>query len=116
MTSNFLRLRCPTRSIDHDKSRYEVWGGTKPILANMKVFGCHAYMNMPNPKRSKIDVRSIQCRFIGYSDHEKSYRFEEIKSRRVLASRDARFMEKVFDSGRRDYFQDEAIVEDEPLM
>uniref|UniRef100_A0AAV1T8D3 Uncharacterized protein n=1 Tax=Peronospora matthiolae TaxID=2874970 RepID=A0AAV1T8D3_9STRA len=116
MTANFLRLRCPSRSTSHDKSPYEVWSGKKPILANLKVFGCHAYVHVPKPKRSKLDARSIQCRFIGYSDHEKAYRFEEIKSRRVLVSRDAQFMENVFDSGRRDYVQDGAVVEEEAFM
>uniref|UniRef100_A0AAV1TPS2 Reverse transcriptase Ty1/copia-type domain-containing protein n=1 Tax=Peronospora matthiolae TaxID=2874970 RepID=A0AAV1TPS2_9STRA len=43
----------------------------------------------------------------------KAYRFEEIKSGRVLVSRDAQFMEDVFDSGRRDYVQAEVILEDE---
>uniref|UniRef100_A0AAV1UYS4 Integrase catalytic domain-containing protein n=1 Tax=Peronospora matthiolae TaxID=2874970 RepID=A0AAV1UYS4_9STRA len=116
MTANFLRLRCPSRSISHDKSPYKVWSGKKPILANLKVFGCHAYVHVPKPKRSKLDARSIQCRFIGYSDHKKAYRFEEIKSRRVLVSRDAQFMENVFDSGRRDYVQDGAVVEEDAFM
>ena len=116
MTANFLRLRCPTRSTCHDQTPYEVWNGKKPILANLKVFGCHAYVHVPKPKRSKLDARSIQCRFIGYSDHEKAYRFEEIKSGRVLVSRDALFMENVFDSGKRDYLQDGFVVEDEALL
>ena len=85
----------------------------KPLLANLKVFGCHAYVHVPKEKRSKFDARSVRCRFIGYADHEKAYRFEEIKSGRVLVSRDAQLMEDVFDSGRRDYAQDEIVLEDE---
>ena len=50
---------------------------------------------------------------MGYADHEKAYRFEEIKSGRVLVSRDEQFMEDVFDSGRRDYVQAEVVQEDE---
>ena len=41
---------------------------------------------------------------------EKAYRFEEIKSGRVLVSRDAQFMEDVFDGGRRSY--DEEVIVD----
>ena len=82
------------------------------LLANLKVFGCHAYVK---PKRSKLDARSVHCQFIGYSDHEKAYRFEEIRSGRVLVSRDAQFMENIFDSERLDYIPDEAILEDEQL-
>uniref|UniRef100_A0AAV1UIH7 Reverse transcriptase Ty1/copia-type domain-containing protein n=1 Tax=Peronospora matthiolae TaxID=2874970 RepID=A0AAV1UIH7_9STRA len=47
------------------------------------------------------------------ASNEKTYRFEEIKSGRVLVSRDAHFMEDVFDSGRRDYVKAEVVLEDE---
>ncbi|KAG6616420.1 Gag-pol Polyprotein [Phytophthora cinnamomi] len=81
------------------------------MLANLKIFGCHAYVTVPKEKRTKFDARSVRCRFLGYSEHEKAYRFEEIKSGRVLVSRDAQFMEDVFDSGRRNFDQEEAVVE-----
>uniref|UniRef100_H3H8U2 Integrase catalytic domain-containing protein n=1 Tax=Phytophthora ramorum TaxID=164328 RepID=H3H8U2_PHYRM len=74
------------------------------------VFGCHAYVHVPKAKRTKFDARSVRCRFLGYSEHEKAYRFEELESSRVLVSRDAQFMEDVFDSGRRDYHQREVVV------
>uniref|UniRef100_H3H993 Integrase catalytic domain-containing protein n=1 Tax=Phytophthora ramorum TaxID=164328 RepID=H3H993_PHYRM len=110
MTATFLRNRCPTRAVSHDKSPYQVWTGKKPLLANLKVFGCHAYVHVPKAKRTKFDARSVRCRFLGYSEHEKAYRFEELESSRVLVSRDAQFMEDVFDSGRRDYHQREVVV------
>lgn len=43
------------------------------------------------------------CRFLGYSDHEKAYRFEDLSSGQVVISRDAQFMEETFDSGKRGY-------------
>ncbi|KAH7460370.1 Retrovirus-related Pol polyprotein from transposon TNT 1-94 [Phytophthora ramorum] len=110
MTATFLRNRCPTRAVSHDKSPHQVWTGKKPLLANLKVFGCHAYVHVPKAKRTKFDARSVRCRFLGYSEHEKAYRFEELESSRVLVSRDAQFMEDVFDSGRRDYHQREVVV------
>jgi transposase InsO family protein len=110
MTATFLRNRCPTRAISHDKSPHQVWTGKKPLLTNLKVFGCHAYVTVPKEKRTKFDARSVRCRFLGYSEHEKAYRFEELESGRVLVSRDAQFMEDVFDGGRRSYDQ-EVVVE-----
>ncbi|KAF1316242.1 Integrase catalytic core protein, partial [Globisporangium splendens] len=77
-TAAFLRNRCPTRATGHDKSPYEAWTQKKPLLKNLKVFGCHAYVHVPSEKRSKLDARSVLCRFLGYSDHEKAYRFEEL--------------------------------------
>ncbi|PSD62998.1 hypothetical protein C7G80_19275, partial [Acinetobacter nosocomialis] len=111
VTATFLRNRCPTRSTIHDKSPHQVWTGKKPLLANLKVFGCHAYVTVPKEKRTKFDARSVRCRFLGYSEHEKAYRFEEMKSGRVLVNRDAQFMEDVFDGGRRKLDQEEAVVE-----
>lgn len=70
--------------------------GKKPLLANLKVFDCHAYVTVPKEKRAKFDVRSLRSRFIGYLDHEKAYRFDECKSGRVLISRDAQLKEDVF--------------------
>ncbi|KAG3103454.1 Retrovirus-related Pol polyprotein from transposon TNT 1-94 [Phytophthora idaei] len=110
VTATFLRNRCPTRAINHDKSPHQVWTGKKLLLANLKVFGCHAYVHVPKEKRTKFDARSVRCRFLGYSEHEKAYRSEELESGRVLMSRDAQFMEDVFDGGRRDYHQREVVV------
>ncbi|KAF1332536.1 Integrase catalytic core protein, partial [Globisporangium splendens] len=99
-TAAFLRNRCPTRATSHDKSPHEVWTQKKPLLKNLKVFGCHAYVHVPSEKRSKLDARSVLCRFLGYSDHEKTYRFEELSSSRIVVSRDMQFMEDTFDSGK----------------
>ena len=110
-TATFLRNRCPTRAISQDKSPYQVWTGKTPQLANLKVFGCHAYVQVPKEKRTKFDPRSTKCRFLGYSEHEKAYRFEGLDDGRVFISRDAQFMEHVFDSGSRDYAQKEVVVD-----
>ncbi|KAG2977372.1 hypothetical protein PC121_g23375 [Phytophthora cactorum] len=74
------------------------------------MFGCHTYVTVPKEKWSKFDARAVRYRFLGYSEHEKAYRFEEIKRGRVLVSRDAQFMEDVFDGGRRSYDR-EVVVE-----
>ena len=96
-----------------DKSPHQVWTGRKPMLTNLKVFGCHAFVTVPKEKRSKFDARSVRCRFLGYSEHEKAYRFEEVESNRVLVSRDAKFMEDTFDSGRCDRRNNEVVVQDD---
>ena len=56
-------------------------------------------MHVPRERRSKLNARSVVCRFLGYSDHEKAYRFEQLLSGRLVVSRD--FMEDTFDSGNR---------------
>ncbi|TYZ63974.1 hypothetical protein PybrP1_002805, partial [[Pythium] brassicae (nom. inval.)] len=101
MTAAFLRNRCPSRSDVDNMSPYEVWNGKAPLLANLTTFGCHAFVHVPSPKRQKLDARATRCRFVGYSEHEKAYRFEDIETGRVFVSRDAKFMEDEFDDGRR---------------
>ena len=111
MTAMFLRNRCPTRAIHQDKSPYQVWTMKKPILANLKVFGCHAYVQVPQDKRTKFDSKSSLCRFLGYAEHQKSYRFEEVSTGAIKVSRDATFMEDKFVEGPRNYNDESSAVE-----
>ena len=100
MTAAFLRNRLPTRAHTSLKTPYEEWTKKKPILANVKVFGCHVYVHVPKEKRLKLDPRATLCHFLGYSEHEKAYRFEDLSSGRIIISRDAKFMEDTFTSGK----------------
>ena len=81
----------------------KVWSGKTPLLANLNVFGCHAYIRVPSAKRLKLDARSTLCRFLGYSEHEKAYRFADVASGRVFVSRDAKSMEDVFGNGQQSH-------------
>ena len=77
-TAAFLRNRCTTRTTGHGKSPLELWTQEKALFKNLKVFECHAYVHVPKEKRSKLDVRSTLCRFLGYLNDEKVYRFKEL--------------------------------------
>ena len=115
MTATFLRHRFPRRAVSHDMPPYQVWNSKIPLFANLKVFGCHAYVQVPKQKCSKFGARSVRCRFLGYSEHEKAYRFEDIENHRVMTSRDSRFTEDVFDHGKRSSTvaaQDEMVVDE----
>ncbi|KAG6615828.1 retrovirus-related pol polyprotein from transposon tnt 1-94 [Phytophthora cinnamomi] len=61
VTATFLWNRCPTRAISH-KSPHQVWTGKKPLLANLKVFGCHAYVLVPKAKRSSLTPGRMDVR------------------------------------------------------
>uniref|UniRef100_A0AAV1UEK1 Reverse transcriptase Ty1/copia-type domain-containing protein n=1 Tax=Peronospora matthiolae TaxID=2874970 RepID=A0AAV1UEK1_9STRA len=111
MTAMFLRNLCPTRAIHYDKSPYQVWTMKKPIMANLKVFGYHAYVQVPQDRRAKFDSTSSLFRFLGYAEHQKSYRFEEVSTGAIKISRDATFMEDKFDEGPRNYNDESSTVE-----
>ena len=63
-TACYLVNRSPS-SVLEDKTPQEVWIGKKPSLSNLTVFGCDAYVHVPNQKRTKLDSKSKKCIFIG---------------------------------------------------
>ena len=52
-TAVYLHHQSPTRSLDN-MTPYEAWNGIKPDLSYFKVFGCDAYLFVPNEKRGKL--------------------------------------------------------------
>ncbi|CEG44123.1 FOG: Transposon-encoded proteins with TYA, reverse transcriptase, integrase domains in various combinations [Plasmopara halstedii] len=74
MTAMFPRNRCPSRANNLEKSPYELRTAKKPLLASLKVFGCHMFEQVSKEKRSKLDAKAVLCRFLGYSEHQRMYR------------------------------------------
>jgi hypothetical protein len=74
-------------------SPYELWFKRKPNINYFKLWGCLAYVRLPDIKRSKLGPRTSKCVFLGYAFHSKSYRFLELDSNVIIESRDAEFFE-----------------------
>jgi hypothetical protein len=49
----------------------EKFTGKKPDVSHFRVFGCIAYVHVPDEKRSKLDPKAKKCIFIGYSLKQK---------------------------------------------
>ncbi len=58
----------------HGMTLEEKFTGKKPDVSHLRVFGCIAYVHVPNEKRSKLDPKAKKCIFIGYSFEQKKYR------------------------------------------
>ena len=43
-----------------------IWFGKNVIYDHLRVFGCRAFVHVPNDERSKLDKKTRQCIFIGY--------------------------------------------------
>jgi hypothetical protein len=43
-------------------------------VAHLQVFGCDAFVHVPEEKRSKLDKKAIKCIFIGYKEGMKGYK------------------------------------------
>ncbi len=69
--------------------------GKKPDVSHLRVFGCIAYVHVPDEKRSKLDPKAKKCIFIGYSLEQKRYRCFNPSIRKLQVSRDVVFDEMV---------------------
>jgi len=58
----------------------------KPNVSHLKVFGCIAYVHVPDEKKSKLHPKVENCIFIGYSLEEKGYRCFNPSTGREVAS------------------------------
>lgn len=90
-TAAYIQNRLPSRSVA--KTPMELWCGEKPDLSRLKVFGCEAFVYIPDAKRVKLDSRASKLLFVGYACGSKAYRFLDKQTNKIVISRDARFLE-----------------------
>jgi len=68
-------------------------------MEHMRVFGCAAYVHIPDRYRDKLDARSALHMYIGLPEHRKGSRPLDLKGHIIVYSRDVRFDEHMFPSG-----------------
>jgi hypothetical protein len=53
----------------------KVWSaGHTPDVSYFRVFGCKAYVHVPEGKQKKLDLRLIEMTLVGYEPGSKGYR------------------------------------------
>lgn len=90
-TAAYLQNRLPSHYVD--RTPFERWFGEKPTLTHLKVFGCPAFVHIPDVKRSKLDSKTQKLLFVGYCSDRKAYRFLDTETDTITICRDARFVE-----------------------
>jgi hypothetical protein len=93
-TAEYIMNRTPTTTV-HGMTLEEKFTGKKPNVSHLKMFGCIAYVHVPDEKRSKLDPKVDKCIFIGYSLEQKGYRCFKPSTRKLQVSRDVVFDEMV---------------------
>jgi hypothetical protein len=73
----------------------EKFTGKKPNVSHLRVFGCIAYMHVPDEKILKLDPKVDKCIFIGYSLEQKVYRCFNPSTQKLQVSKDVVFDEMV---------------------
>ena len=91
-TAVYIMNRTPTTAV-HGMTPEEKYTGRKPDISHLKVFGCIAYVYIPDERRTKLDPKAKKCIFIGYSLQQKGYRCYNPSTRRMQVSRDVVFDE-----------------------
>jgi hypothetical protein len=84
----------PTTTV-HGMTPKKKFTGKKPDVSDLRVFGCIAYVHVPNEKRSKLDPKAEKCIYIGYYLEQKGYRCFNPSIRKLQVSRDVVFDEMV---------------------
>src|SRR5689334_16283469 len=74
MTAAYIRNRSPTKALKALLTPVEAFGAGKPKLQHLRVFGCTAYVHIPQQKRHKLDQKALKCILVGYSTENKAYR------------------------------------------
>ncbi|KAL0702312.1 hypothetical protein Bca4012_058434 [Brassica carinata] len=92
ITACYLINRIPTKVLK-DVSPFQVLNKIKPPLDHLRVFGCVCYVLTPGEQRNKLEAKSVKGIFIGYTHTQKGYKCYIPDSRRVMVSRDVKFVE-----------------------
>ena len=71
---------------------YEALFGKKPSVHYLRVWGCLAYVKLPDQELSAFGPRSVAGMFIGYEPTSKAYRVRV--GNRIRISKNVRFFEK----------------------
>ena len=91
---------CTVRD-DEEKSRNELWNGTKVAFNKIHPFGCDAYATIPKELRKKTDDKVYKCIYLGNDeDHIGGYRCLDVENKKLIISRDVKFNDYSFTFGR----------------
>lgn len=88
----YLLNRLPTRALSN-KTPYEAWNDKKPNLEHIRLFGCLAYMKIPQVTVRKLEDRSKVVVYLGKEPGTKASRLYDPISKRVHVSRDVTYQE-----------------------
>lgn len=96
-TAVYLLNRSPTKKVK-DATPEEKWTGSKIDLSHLRVFGCRGYVHIPDKIRKKLDEKSKEYIFVGYSETSVGYRLLDPKNHKLKIARDVVFIEDKFDT------------------
>lgn len=104
-TANYLRNRCPSRNHDNN-TPYELWYGRQPNLEHLRVFGSKTFILRKGPGRQKLDERSIEGKFVGYSSTARAYKIRNNSTGKIEVTREVQIIEDTHIRGHGETYVD----------
>jgi hypothetical protein len=87
--------RLPSK-VTNDKTPFERLFNKKPYYSFLRTFGCACWLHLRLYNSQKLQFRSKQCIFLGYSNMHKGYKCLDVSTGRVYISHDVIFDEENF--------------------
>ena len=83
------------------KTPYELWKNYKPNLKYLKVWGCLTKVLLSGPKTRKLDSKTSDCIFNGYTEYSDAHRFlvirnDAIDCKTIIETKNAEFFGHIF--------------------
>ena len=91
-TSCYVINRSPSTAINL-KTPMEMWTGKPVDYSHLHVFGIPMYVMYNDQERSKFDLKSKKCIFLGNADGVKGYRLWDPTAHKVVINKDVIFTE-----------------------
>nr|AAU90262.1 integrase core domain containing protein [Oryza sativa Japonica Group]ABF97857.1 retrotransposon protein, putative, Ty1-copia subclass, expressed [Oryza sativa Japonica Group] len=95
LTATYLINRTPSKVIQYS-TPLERLLNQKPNYSSLRTFGCACWPNLRPYNNRKLQFRSKQCVFLGYSNIHKGFKCLDVATGRVYISRDVVFDENIF--------------------
>lgn len=95
LAAAYLINRTPSKVIQYT-TPLERLLDQKPNYSALRTFGCACWPNLRPYNKHKLQFRSKQCAFLGYSNIHKGFKCLDISTGRVYISRDVVFDENIF--------------------
>jgi hypothetical protein len=95
LAATYLINRLPTKILDFS-SPLERLFHEKPHYSGLRTFGCECWPNLRPFNTHKLQFRSKQCVFLGYSSMHKGFKCLDVAAGQVYISRDVVFDESVY--------------------
>ncbi len=70
-----------------------LWSGSKVSVRSLRVWGCKAFVHIPDKQRSKFEPKACPVVHLGYDPMRMSYRLWDVNQRKMVVSREVTFLE-----------------------